>query len=324
MLSQNPIEHVQQCCSRKNIKGGVVMEMKNMVAATTGEGNIGNLTWYTIALTGIKSKELEQLLQTFGFEKYMLRPRNPADAARCAMTDSAEQSSPDQGNTINKLFFSEVYSDKKEVIWKLVGEQVDRQGKKLRFDPEIATIRFDKETCNPEVVDCKLTEANALIYHAFDLYQVYRETYTSRHIREMLGKILGDMCPIPVRPSGGVYFVPAAYEEQLSSLIHMTKQIGDSEAEMVPLYDTHNNKDMVRRKLKDHIKSVVGDVANILKQDDVTKGVAVNKLNEVKKVLSDFEQYRSDLNISIEDMNEMLDILQMQSKCLIDKVTDKA
>lgn len=295
-------------------------EIKN-IAATNSEETavIGYLNWYTISMTGIKSYDLERMLQRYGLLRYMLKPRNPADAARCAMTDSAVSKSVDNSVT-NKLFFVEVCSDKNEVIWKLVAEEIDKMGKRLLYDPNVATVRFDKETNTPEIQSCTLGEAISLIHSAFDLYREYRGTYTAKHIRDLVSRMMSDLSPIPVRPSGGVYFIPARHESALDTLISCINEFGDSESYKIPLINTVENKDMVRKKLNDYILNTVRDVAEFLKTDKIEKGVANAKLQTVKKVMGDFKEYQKELELAMGDMAEVLDLLKQQSMKLLDRL----
>lgn len=314
----NACSGMQRGVNRMDIK----REIDRVAAVNSGDAAfIGFLTWHTISIDGICAQDLEELLGRYGFTKFMPRPRNAADAARCAMTDSAESRSVNNSETVNR-FFVEVCTDRREVVWKLVEEQIDRTGRSLRYNPDVATIRFDRDQEILERVDYMATkqEPIGLIDEALRLYEDYKNTYTDRHVRDMVARMLSEMSPIPVRSSGGVYFVPIAFEQSLEKLVKLVNELGRSESYKIPLINTVENRDMVRKKLDDYIRNTVRDVAEFLKGDRLDRSAANVKLQSVRKVMDDFKEYQRELSISMGDMTEVLELLRQQSLSLLDRL----
>lgn len=82
----------------------------------------------------------------------------------------------------------------------------------------------------------------------------------------MATKIIRGMNPVSVRPSGGVYFVPSKYQDELEKLISFLNSFNDTtEEHKVPLINSQEQRDMVRQKVKEHLKGTLNDLANALK-----------------------------------------------------------
>lgn len=300
------------------------MDLKNYAAVENVDGKpLGYLTWYTVSEIEITRDDLEDKLRNSGFESYMPRPISPSDAFRRA-TSECQRKNVETSQT--GLYFNylirEVYSDTKEIIRHLVIEARDKKSKKLYYEPDTAIIRYDKKG---DRVDYQAFSqmADNLVQEALTLFNKHRITYTPRHIRDIVSTILSSMAPVPVRPSGGVYFVPQKYEDTLGSFVALVGQLGGSEAFRVPLIDIAENKDMVRQKLNDYINDTIKHSASVLKDNRFDKSLANIKLKEIKKVMSDYEMYQETLQLSMEDMNSSLGLLRQQARAILDKITSE-
>lgn len=292
-------------------------------AANTEESTLGHLEFHTISECEITRNELNKLLIAHGFEKYLPKEISPSDAFRRATTD-IQKSKVETGNPdifVNYLV-REVYSDRTEIVRKIVVETVDKAGKTLSYQPEEATIRYDKKADKVEyTASSYLTEG--LINEAIALFEKHRITYNSRHIREMVFNIIGSFSPISLKPSGGVYFVPAKFTTELTDFIKLVNQLGESEAYKIPLIRNDENTDMVRKKLQDHIKNAIWEAAEYLKNPTFDKSNANIKLALVKQVVKDFTEYQQVLQDELTDMEDSLSLLKMQARRIVERITEK-
>ena len=296
----------------------------NNVSAVAGieDSNLGHIEFHTISECEITRENLERMLISHGFEKYLPKEISPSDAFRRATTDiqksKVESATPDL--YLNYLV-REVYSDRFEIIRKIVVETVDKAGKTLSYKPEEATIRYDKKA---DTVEYKASSyiTEELIDEAITLFEKHKVTYNSRHIREMCFNILSELSPISVKPSGGVYFVPASYTRELKEFISLVNELGESEAYKIPLMRNNENADMVRKKLQDHIKSAIWEAADYLKNPGFDKSNANQKLALVKKVVTDFSEYQRVLQDELADMDDSLSLLKMQAQKIVERLTD--
>lgn len=287
----------------------------NDIAAisNTEDSYIGFLEWHTISDVEITRDDLIQKLQEKGLEAYIPRPISPSDAFRRATSELAKNNvdTSDENIKVNYLV-REVYSDRKEIVRHIVVERINKEGKWLYYKPEEAKIRYDKEN---DIVEkhANTIELECLLNEAMELHNKYKVTYNSRHIREMVANILSSMSPISVRPSGGVYFVPKKYEAKLKDLIALINELGNSEGYRIPVISSTENKDMVRKKLKDHIKGAINEAADYLRNTEkINTSIANAKLELLKQVRQDYEEYKIVLNDELEDMEMALELVKQQ------------
>ena len=70
---------------------------------------------------------------------------------------------------------------------------------------------------------------------------------------------------------------------------------------------------MVRKKLKDHIKGAIKEAADYLKNtENINTSIANAKLDLLKQVRQDYEEYKVVLNDELEDMELALELLKQQ------------
>ncbi len=290
-------------------------------AVNDTSATMGYLEWHTVSKCETQKDILKSKLRAHGFESYMPKEISPSDAFRRATSD-IQKSKVETGNPdlYQNFLVREVYSDRFEIVRKIVIETVDKAGKALAYEPEEATIRYDKKLDTIEyTASSKVTED--LISEALSLWEKYKETYTERHIREVCFNILQDMSPISVKPSGGVYFIPESYSKTLISFLALVNELGESEGFKVPVIRNDENTDMVRRKLQDHIKSAIFEAAEVLK-GECLKGVANAKLTLVKQVITDFSEYQRVLQDELADMDGSLELLKAQARKIVEKLSE--
>ena len=227
---------------------------------------IGYLTWYTITNVEKTRDELEAHLSVRNFQEFMPRMISPSDAFRRATAECQRKNVKAASRDVNyNYLMREVYSDNTEIVRHIVIEENDKKVKSLSYDPDTAILRYDKKADRIDF-QARTMMAEELCNEAVKLFHKHRVTYNERHIRDVIAEILGNMAPVPVRPSGGVYFVPERYNERLQPFICLVNDLGGSEAFKVPLINTMENKDMIRK----HARTV---------------GIPANNISEIIEVL---------------------------------------
>ncbi len=296
-------------------------ELEALSPSSEATRTIGYLVWYSIFDTDIPKEDLEGLLHQYGLDEYMPNPIHQNDAFRRA-AKAIEQNNIQTyipGVTQNHLV--DGFETPKEIVRHLVVETIDKNSQSLHYDPEVAIMKFDKETGNISYTS-KTSNATELAEKVRDIYPRCLNNYGSRHIREMVYKILASMGPIPVRPTGGVYFVPAKYETKLSNLLSFLKKIGQSEGFKVPLVNSSENRDMVRLKLNEHIRSSIQEAANFLRSGTDNSAEGKKALTNIRDILKTFRDYEDACSLSMNEMNDMAAILEKQAYALVERVTE--
>lgn len=308
-----------------------MLDLSNVAGLETNNGEVeihenqlfGYLVWYTIFEADISRDDLQNRLLSHGLEKFMPKEISPNDAFRRG-TSSIEQKNVEEFSSqdvIVNFLVRDVFNDKDQIVRHLVVERVDRKNKELSYDPEMAIIKFDKNNKSISYTSSSCT-ASKLAEKAKENYSHCLTHYNSRHIREMVYNILASTRPLPVRPSGGVYFVPKEHESTLNSLISVVKSIGDSEVFKIPLVNSAEAKDMVRYNLQKHIENTIQSAANFLLSGTENKAEGNKRLEEIKRVLNGFKSYQELLSLSMAEIKEMTEILQKQAMAVVNRITE--
>lgn len=272
------------------------MKLENLAAVEKTEGAdiIGYLFWYTVSDTKKTYEELENLFEKVELYKRFLPQRIRAvDAFRRAasLVDRKAVQDQDRDEKYNVLI-RDISCDREFVQKKIVVEVVDEKGKQLWYYPNCADIFFDRATEEIEIDIYQYRQGVVDVAHELKAkYSELRIYYEGRHLREIVQNILREMAPVPVRPSGGVYFVPKKYEELLHKLTLLIRKFGgSSEAFMMPLINTADAKDMLRQKLMELLQKTLEELDQVSAED---KKYKINELIEkAKSIVKNTEDYR--------------------------------
>lgn len=291
--------------------------LKNLAAVEGGKEQdfLGYLCWYTIFELKISRTELEdKFIDAKVPLNYMPNHIAPVDAFRRATAKLEENRLPSQDKFVNYLV-REVLCDKNGVVRHLVKETVDSKNVRLKYE-KVGEIIFNRSTESIRTIDCGTGEAADKLAKVEALYQDFKNSYDSQHIRRIVRAILADMNPTAVRPSGGVYFVPEKYKEKLFALERLVKLLG-GEFFTMPVIDQENSKDMVYQKLKEQIKAEVTKMADVLK-GNASKAEVTKIIDTSKKMFAQISEYEDILNKNLSDLKSDVEVLKTQIISFLD------
>ncbi|MCM3454781.1 hypothetical protein M3685_12700 [Heyndrickxia oleronia] len=166
--------------------------------------------------------------------------------------------------------------------------------------------------------------AEELTEEACKLFELYKTCHNGQAIRMSSTDILKTMSPTPVRPSGGVYFIPAKYENKLRRLVNFLNSLEKGEGFMIPLIQTDENKDMLQRKVLEHLQSTLVSCQELAKQDNVPTAQLKILANEAKRVVSDLADYREIVTDAIDKMESYQELIKNAFEILLDKAAEQA
>lgn len=283
------------------------------------EGIIGHLMWYSVGNQLIRRDELERKLMAAGLDEgWMPNPIRTADAFRRATSEVQTKKATSQPGVFENYLVREVYSDKEMIQRNIVVETVDQKGKRLDYNSEATVLKLDKKTENFSVVSSSQT-AEELAREAEQRFYLYRDHHSSQHIRTMLANILKSLAPTPVRPSGGVYFVPSSHEEGLRRLCQFAGSLENCEGFMVPLVNTMDNRQMVNQKLKDHFERIVKECGSA-SSGDLKKWQVKQIVEDARQAITDYKEYRNLVSDDFETMETYIGKLRVQVMRLMESL----
>lgn len=285
--------------------------LENVAAVQPGQQAdiIGFLTWCSMGDMLITTDELRnKLIQSGLGDGWMPKPIRLPDAFRRATADKFRRQIKE--NVFENYHFREVVSDNQIVQRNLICETVNKKDRKLTYQSEVAVLVLDRNT---SLVSYSSTTAMAdeLAKNAVAQFEIYKYNYGSQTLRTLVNSILKSMAPTPVRPSGGVYFIPQKFEGQLDSLMRFMKSLDKGEAEKVPLINNGDMKGMINRKLMEHLQQTLKNCETGM-ANQLPKGQVKELLDEAKRVAEDYKQYSSIVTGDLQGME--LYVTQIREK----------
>ena len=226
------------------------INLENMTAVQNEnqEGILGHLMWYSVGKPLIKTDELKNKLIQSGLEEaWMPNTIRPADAFRRATKEIETRKA-----TTNAGVF-ENYHDSRSVCRQGICAAKYRRGicesgrKRLDYHSKAGVITLDKKNKSITFISENET-AKELCMEAEQKFNVFEDNYSAQQLRVMVNKILQSLAPIPVRPGGGIYFVPDSHTDGLSKLVKFTSSLENSEGFKIPVVNTFDNRNMVNSK----------------------------------------------------------------------------
>jgi hypothetical protein len=220
---------------------------------------LGVLFWATIRELRIEPSRLKNILTATIGEKYMPTPLTPRDAFRRA-TGRLEKKGIDlpNGTTLN-LLVRPVTNSGADLVRHLVREIVDTNNRRLEYKPVIEfTIGHGGHPRTRDLGPLGPAETPSL--SEFTTYFLQETSaYSAQFIRLIIQDFLKSVQALTVRPSGGVYFIPAFHWAQVETLkqfisaLDQYQEKGPSRAFTVPVISDDEQKTMVEISLQDQV-----------------------------------------------------------------------
>lgn len=278
--------------------------LKNLaVAGDQDVSTLGYLTWNSVPDKLVSYATLVQLFTLNGLDTGVIpKEVKPTDAfARAASVKRKLKISEDK--QIN-YFCREVRNGKDKIVRHIVAETVDARGERLSYEPQAAIVTFDKNTLLPNGTSFD-DVSREMLESIFRDYDIFKDHFDGNVVRSIVRKVLYTCSPTPVRPSGGVYFIPAKYEERLRALNIVIGELEKGEGYAVPVIKTQENTDMIRKKLADNLQSVLHETRSAVedaKSGAKAKGYLTPILEEARKVVASYSDYADILSGDLKTM----------------------
>ncbi|MDY7989888.1 DUF6744 family protein [Paenibacillus polymyxa] len=294
--------------------------LKDVAAVKADHENvIGHLTWHSLSEMLITPNELKDKLIASGLgEGWMPNEIRLPDAFRRATSDKFKREVAP--GVYENYMYREVASTHDFVQRNLVCETKDTKGRRLNYHSDAGSVVLDRKTGK---VDTGYVTAIAqqLVSSAAQRFDIYRQHYGATTLRTLFSNVLKSMSPTPVRPSGGIYFIPKQFESQLQSLAGFVTSLEKGEAEKIPLIDTKDMKSMITRKLSEHLQSTLEACeAGVISQ--LRKGDLKVILDEAKRVVEDYKHYESIVTGDLRDMESKCQLIRQKVAAALKNMAD--
>ena len=163
--------------------------------------------------------------------------------------------------------------------------------------------------------------AEELAGEALKNYEIFLSHHNGASIRGSVVNYLNELSPTPVRPSGGVYFVPVQHSEKLRKLVNFVSELPRGESHMIPLVNDEDNRQMIKDKVKDNLEKVLEQCRTAINDENKLQKVQVRTIiDDARRIVSQFKDYRSLLNETIVDLESSVELVRQSINLVLQKV----
>ena len=303
----------------------MLKSLENMTAineSQAGDVHIGHLFWYSIGDDLYGRNLLEQtLVQTGLSQGFMPHEIRLVDAFRRATKDVEANLNLGNG-VVENYMIRDVYADNHTVVRHIVKEQVDSKGKRLSYYENEAVLILDKKVETMSFSADSSSYSWELCQEATRLFETYKNHHNGQAVRSMVQSILKTLSPTPVRPSGGVYFVPAAYDEELQKLTSFCSAFPKGEGFKIQVVNSAESLKMVEMKVSDHLESLYGQCQHAAADSSLSKSKLAEIIDEAKRVIGGYKNYEGILSQKKDEMEARILLIRDSVTILLEKAGD--
>lgn len=310
-----------------------IAQYNQAAANVPDEALLGQLVWYTISSTDISYDFALKELQARGLPTSALKPIRRVDAYRLA-TKELEHSFPIHDQVKLNVMVRSVTQDASAVERHVVCERVNSkkgERQRLAYDPSARLVyhrgtkgedgklqgdRVEVIRHRPPLLEQALTaEQLQWMDDALDgLPDRFRHlsTHLGDHkVRNFVRETLKGFLAIPVRESGGVYFVAQKKADSLKSLADWVEAMG-SRFHSTPLLDLVNQRAMLAQAFEDE---AVKEIEQLAKEIDKILDDPNRRVEE-----ETFDSYALQTAQLTKKANEYADLLGIRSEIAHERI----
>lgn len=318
---------------------------------------MGYLVFYSIYQTEVTPDELAQWFDDLGLDEDYLPPPLRADDAFERVTgpkglkltypiDAPEKASRRETRATATsdrqvtLMTRPVQRNEDHILRHLVREERNNAKAKLAYKTSLAKITFTRGTepgegtvaVTPDdaaLKSLRRKEVPVIKRHLKRIEEAFEHAcrfYASDRLRALTRDYIErELTAIPLRPSGGVYFVPASHAAQLDALRDLVDRFGgNSGLTRVPIPDTGEMHDMVGPALTAKVTADLDRLAEGLAGALTNTVYAANRDKQVERLSRDFQavvdtarEHAQALRIGLDEIDDRLKLTSAQFMSLL-------
>ena len=273
---------------------------------------LGRIVLFTISDTPVRLPDMKKWFKELGLNESLLPlPNKASDAFKRATSDTKGSYPMSKGRTAN-LIRREVTANKEFIQHQITREIVNPGKKKLGYSQAIV-CRFYRPgvggearvafTVTPQ--ELSRDELPHIQQAAQDLYQRYTdymELLSDQKVRGVIRSYLKHLNAIEIK--GGVYFVHAMHDDELSRLQELVGKLGgDSEMNMIPIVDLERERVFIsrvfEREAAEQLDTIVREAREIMTSRKTITPAAYAKIRErYDEVVENAMEHMANLRIT--------------------------
>lgn len=329
--------------SRKN---GKLTEKK--ADHTQGEDQfLGTLLWFTISnAIRLGPREMVATLEQASLNPQRLLPRPPGAsgaltrAANDAEISGVKLTTDRDGNALDSDYHANILYRStgrgvKQVVTEVMKDEGEGPKKRLFYQP-LATAHVENEKLKVELLHTEnlLPPEKESLKRLKRYFEFEKERYDGEAVRAIMGRTFDMAEAIPVRNSGGMYFIPREHREYAENILTFVGEVRQraedslrrkarpSTAFDLPLVDREEYRELLEDSLDDHIKkeaqSLISEMKRALKSDtEITAKRQAKFVDRVKALKANVGTYEELLQMEATQARDNLDVAMKQARSLL-------
>ncbi len=335
-LGPNARADLQEAASTKSTEAG-------------SEVLLGTLVWFSVSnAVRLTPESLKNAMEVASLDPIRLAPRAPTPeaaltrAAGAAEVKGARLATDRRGEPVEeKLYASVLARGADRGVKQLVTEILDAADNRLSYSP-VAAASLENGTLVVETLaETGLLPVEAGAISALRRCFAFEKTrHDGEGVRRVLGRALSAANAIPLRNSGGMYFVPRdggegkgwaarllAFVEEVRIRAESapTKTPRPSRAMSVPLVDRQEYREVLAESLEEHVEkeagSLIKEMSALLKGDaGITEKRGRGFVERVRSLKESVAAYEELLEMRATEARTNLEAAMQQARGLLGRV----
>jgi hypothetical protein len=223
-----------------------IRDLNGVEASTSQFPLIGYTVFWRLAGIRVSHPELEQALQSAGFDKYLPDPPTPRVALRRALAEwikakqrirrnlqlqQGDEDHDENGGGRSRTLIRVINRVGSEhLVYALVAEDIDFSVLGLSYGTALRILLHKKTgemicTTDAEGVIDAQRESRRVTDELAPYWRQYRDLFIARDLSEMMREIINGMSAVSLRQAGGVYFVQSSERDSLLRLRQLITDI---------------------------------------------------------------------------------------------------
>jgi len=264
-----------------------------------GGALLGWLLWWSLNGNRVEHAQLEALAAQHNLPgRFVPRALRPTQAFRRAWRHTASR-------LVEGQMLRPIAETTDEVVIGLVYEVADAGTRDLEYDV-LARITFDKHSARIT------SDRESIVAESVRCMYAHHLAHTTTDIRAMLTGFLGE-AGVPLRESGGVYFVPATHGQMLEGLCAVVESAGNNITYRMPIVDTPAGRSTLRtvaqRTLDEELRQLQ-DQLERFDDDKVRASTLERKLETFGDLRSRVDLFARVLAFKADDLRNKIGVTQ--------------
>lgn len=241
---------------------------------TTEKTNLlGYVFWFSIGEANYKREDMESSMIQNGLDiNFLPKPVNPVDAFARASRECEVKSWKAHADSeeYKNFMVRDVVRAGENHVKRIVVETVNSKREVLSHDAEAAVLRFNTKS-GVMSTECNDPNCLDLLNHAEQVFEEYVKVHNGNTVRGSIQRLLNTLSPILMRATGGVYFVPIKYEDEILATVRYINSLVKGDAATMPVVNNAEGQMLIKRKLEEHLQGVIENCKKaILANEDLT------------------------------------------------------